>query len=349
METKTLLRILLPLALGFVPVQAAVLNSDNQGFLRMGAPANTDTLVSPALGRPAVWAGTVSSVSGNRIAVSGSPGWTTDQFAPGTDTWYVRPLTGALRGYFFTVASNNAGSLLVDSAGLNFTQFTAGDKLELAAYATLISTYPASQAGVSFVASASTLSRQTEIYFYDPAGTGINRAPSAGYFFYNGAWRKIGGAVATSYNNVVIPPDTYILQRNKAAATTLTQLGRVHPGQLSTLLETPASGSQDNYAALAYPQPVTLRNTGLGGSAAFATSTDAANPADQLLMFDPAQTGINRLPAATYFYFNSGWRKSGASIGTDFSDTVTLTPGSGFIVRRAATGSTGGWTFDTGL
>lgn len=349
MQTKALLRFLLPLAFGLVAARGSVQTSDIQGLLQTSAPANTDTLVSPAFGRVPVWAGAVQSVSGNTITVSGTPAWTANQYAPGSDTYYVRPLTGTLRGHFFTVASNASGSVLVDNLGLNLAQLTAGDRLELVPYWTLGTLYPASQAGVSFIASSSTLSHQTELYFYDPSGAGINRAPATGYYFFNGSWRKNGGVASTVYDSVVVAPDTYILQRNKAAATTLTLTGRVHPGRLSTFIETQASTKQDNYMAVSYPMPITLRNTGLAGTAAFTTSTSSLSHADELLVFDSTQTGINRAPSATYFYFNSGWRKSGTSVSTDFSDSVTLAPGSGFIVRRATTGSTAEWAYDTGL
>ena len=281
--------------------------------------------------------------------MAGATGWAANQFAPATDTYYVRALTGALRGYFFTVLGSDGTSVLIDDAGIDLTQLSAGDQLELVPYWTLGTLYPASQTGVSFVASASSVLHQTELYMYDPAGIGSNRSPTATYFYYNGAWRKTGSAIATSYSGVVVPPDTYIVQRNKAAGTVLTQMGRVHPSRLTTPIEAVAGTKQDNYVALAYPVDVTLRGSGLAGSAAFTTSSSTVLHADEVYVYDNTQTGINRAPAATYYYYNGGWRKTGAPMTTDFGDTVTLTAGSGFVVRRAADETTGTWSFDTNL
>lgn len=344
-----MLRFLLPLCLGLATLRAETQNSEIQGFLNATAPANTDTLVSPAFGRPVVWTGTAASATSTRLTVAGSPGWSTNAYAPGADTYYVRVLTGALAGQFLTIASNDATSALVDASGLSLTSVQAGDQLEIAPYWTLGTLYPAAQAGVTFIASASSLVRQTELWFYDASKTGINRAPSFSYYFYNGAWRKTGAAVATSFNSTIVPPDTYILHRNKAAATTLTQLGRVQPGRVGSVIEADATTRQDNYVAISYPLGLTLNASGLAGSAAFATSSSALSHTDELLVFDPAQTGTNRAPSYIYFYFNGGWRKSGANIATDFGDSVVLAAGSGFIVRRAAAGVSGAWNFNTNL
>ena len=348
MQTK-FLRLLLPLGLGLAAAHAATQTSDIQGFIQTTAPANTDTLVSPSFGRAAVWAGAVQSVSGSRIALAGSPGWTSDQYAPAASTYYVRLLSGALQGQFFTVASNDSASVLVDSAGLDLSQIAASDRLELAPYWTLGTLYPAGQAGTAFVASTSTLVRQTELYFYDSAGAGINRAPAATYYFFNGAWRKVGSAATVSFDSKVVLPDAYFLHRNKAAATTLTLVGRVQPGKLGTLVEARSDVAQDNFVAVAYPLGLTLRQLGLADTAGFTTSMSTLARADELYVYDSAQTGINRAPSASYYYYDGGWRKVGASAATDFSDSVTLPAGGGFIVRRAAGGTTGSWVFDTTL
>lgn len=348
MQTS-LLRLLLPVCLGLTAVHAATQTSDIQGFVQTTAPAGTDTLVSPVFGRAAVWAGAAQGVAGNWLTVAGGPAWTADRYAPGADTYYIRVLSGALQGQFLTVASNTAAALLVDSGGLDLGQIVAGDRLELVPYWTLGTLYPANRAGVSFIASTSSLSRQTELFFYDASGTGINRAPAAGYYFYNGAWRKVGSPVTSSFNAVIVPPDAYFLHRNKAAATTLTQLGRVHPGKLATLLETRPAAAQDNFVAVAWPLGLTLRQTGLAGSAGFTASASALARTDELYVYDSAQTGINRAPSATYYYYNGGWRKVGVSAATDFSDGVVLAAGGGFVVRRTAGGTTGAWIFDTNL
>ncbi len=348
MQSKVI-RILLPLCVSLAAVRAEVQTSEIQGFVKTSALANTDTLVSPIFSRPVAWYGAVQSVSASRVTVAGTTGWSTNQYAPATDTYYVRVRGGTLNGLIFTVVSNDATSVMLDGAGFDLTQLAASTQLELVPYWSLGTLYPASQAGVSFVATTSVLVHQTELLVFDASGVGINRAASATYFYYNGAWRKNGASTATSFNSVVIGPDAYLMQRNKAAATALTRAGRVHPGRMATVIEAMPATGQDNLIAVGYPLDLTLRQTGLGGSSAFTTTTSAMSPLDELLVYDTTQSGINRAPSATYIYYSGGWRKLGASMSVDFSDSVTLSAGTGFIVRKVSAGTTGIWNFDTNL
>lgn len=338
------------LAAVFLPsaaVFADTVTSDISGYLKISAPATTDTPISPVFARDTIWRSTVSSVSGAIITVSGTPNWTTDSLAPGANTYYVRLTSGALKGHFLTITNNATGSVTVDGAGLDLTSLVAGDTLEIAPYWTLGTLYPAGDAGTKFIASSSPLARQTELLLFDASSTGINRAPSASYFFYNNAWRKVGASISSSFDNTVIFPDSFFIQRNKAAATTVILTGRVMPTFVSTILEGVASKQNDNYMGLAYPVDITLTRSGLASSG-FATSDSPLNITDRLLLFDPAQTGINRAPAATYYYYNSAWRKVGASVSTDYGSTV-IPAGSGFIIRKATNGSSTTWQFDTQL
>jgi uncharacterized protein (TIGR02597 family) len=335
------------LAAAFLPAIAFAdtVTSDISGYLKISAPSTTDTPISPVFARDTIWRSTVASVSGSTITVSGTPGWTAGALAPGTDTYHVRLTSGALKGQFLTITGNAAGSVTVDSAGLDLASLTAGDTLEIAPYWTLGTLYPAGDAGTKFIASSSPGSRETELLFYN-TNTGINRAPSTSYYFYNGAWRKVGASASISFDSTLIYPDAYFIQRNKSAATSVVLTGRVLPAFVSTILEGAAT-QNDNYIALAYPVDITLTQSGLAANG-FAASSSPGSITDRLLVFDPAITGYNRAPSATYYYYNSGWRKVGASASTDFS-SVTIPAGSGFIIRKAANSTSSTWQFDTQL
>lgn len=316
------------------------------GGMTLPAAASTDTFVSVALATNAAWVGTVASVTGSNITVAGAPGWTANAFVtPGYH--YARLLSGAQAGHYLSIISNSADTLSVDAAGLNLSTVAATDKIEIAPYWTLGTLYPGAKAGTSFIASTSSLSRQTEILIFDDTVTGTNRAASAIYFFYNSAWRKVGASIATSFDNTIIYPDSYFMQRNKAAATSLVYTGRVQPASVSTILVATTT-QNDNFVALAYPVNVTLNGSGLAASG-FTTTTSTLSRKDELLWFDPAGTGINRAASAIYFYYNNGWRKVGASVATDFGASVELTAGSGFIIRKVANGNTAAWTYNTGF
>ncbi len=320
--------------------------SEPVGAFVSTAAANTDTRVSPTLARPPAARGAVASVAGNVISVSGSPAWTTNAFVA-SNTHYVRFLTGALRGQFLIVTANANASLTVDSAGLNLASLAAGDTFEVTPFWTLGTLFPPSLAGTAFVATVPPGSRQTELLFFDGNGTGINRSANAVYFFANGAWRKSGSSTSLSFDSTIIYPDSHFIIRNKAAATSLSHVGRVQPGALGTVLETLPGGANDNFVALAHPIDVSLASSGLISSGAFAVSVPPAR-ADLLLVFDSAGTGYNRSASAIYFYANGAWRKSGASTSLDFG-ADKLPAGAGFIIRKAAAATGTTWAYSTGF
>jgi uncharacterized protein (TIGR02597 family) len=314
------------------------------GGMTIPAAATTDNFVSVALTNPAAWVGTVASVSGSDITVSGTPGWGTNAFASGT-YYYVRMLSGAQKGHFFSITANGSGDVTIDNAGLNLSVINPGDTMEIVQYWTLGTLYPASQAGVSFTASPTVFSIKTQMLFFDATSTGINRSASAIYFFLNGHWRKVGD-VSNSYDNTIIFPDTYFVQRNSTSATVLTCVGRVQPGFLGTILTATSSVQNDNFVALAYPVNVTLSSSGLASSG-FTATTSVFHINDEILWFDPSSTGINHSANAIYFYYNNAWRKVG-DVANDYGATV-LPAGSGFIIRKAANGATSAWVFSTGI
>jgi uncharacterized protein (TIGR02597 family) len=345
-----LYRILAGLTLGVGALHATTTSTTEiQGSIPLAAAANSDTLMATPFGLEAAWQGTVQSATSVQLTMSGSPGWSSGAYAPGASTYYVRLLSGALNGHYFVVTANDGSSVTVDNAGLDLTQIASGDQIELAPFWTLGTLYPSSSAGVTFTVSSSALAQQTQLLFFNPAGTGTNRAPSATYFYYNGAWRKVGSPVTASFNSTVVYPDTYFLQRNKGTANTVALSGRVFSSDLSTLIDSNATTKQDNYVALAFPVDVTLGNSGLAGSGAFATSGSALTPSDELLLFTPGQTGINHSASAAYFYYNSGWRLVGGDVSVDYSNSVVITAGSGFIIRKAVNSGSGSWVFQTNL
>ena len=267
------------------------------GFTTVAA-ANSDTLVSPTLAREAAWRGTVSGATSSEITIS-NEAWTAGQFAPGAETYYIRLLSGSLAGQYFVVTGNTTNAVTVDAAGFDLSQITAGDSAEVVPFWTLGTLYPANQVGTAFIASANPLNVQTQLLFFDGDSEGINRASSAIYYFYNGAWRKAGASTALSFDNTIVFPDTYFIHRNKDASTTLVYVGRVQPGALGTVLEA-RSERNDNFVALSFPVDVTLNDSGLA-----AAITPSANPLlvqDQLLVFSSEGAGYNRAASAIYYY-----------------------------------------------
>ena len=247
---------------------------------------------------------------------------------------------------------NTATAVTVDDAGLDLSALAAGNQIEISPYWTLGTLFPASKAGVAFHASSSALLRATEILCFVP-GAGINQNVTVNYYFYNGAWRRVGRPVSESHDEVVLPPDTFVKIRNNTgvAASKVTTAGKVLDGSLSTLLITSTTSKQDNLVAIPLAAECTLAQSGLISSGAFSASTSSLLRADELLIYSSTQTGLNFAPAETYYFYNGAWRKVGSPVSTSFDNAVVLRPGSAAIIRKAkaAAGSPGYavWTFDT--
>ena len=327
------------------------------GFVSLSALANSDTVISLPLARASVYVDNLSAVSSNVLTVAGTPGWSTNQFVkslPGQpDTFYVQFKTGTAAGRFYTVTANDATSLTVDWNG-ETAAAASGDQFELVPYWTLVSLFPAADAGASFTETTDTNSHQSEVRMLDQAFTGTNLPIAASYFFYNGNWRATGQSATDSFDSTVIPPDTFFHLRNAAAASTLTVLGSVTTGALSVPINARGGTSkQDNAIALRFAGTVTLAQSNLVGSGAFQASTSTLLRKDELHVFDNTVAGYNKTPVAIYYYYNGGWRRAGAAVTTNYGSDAVFTPGAGVVVRKAGTGAGAQisyWKYDvTGL
>lgn len=331
---------LLPLlALG---AYAQTATTNPVGFVKLTELAASDTIVSAPLERASEFHGLVASVSGSTITVQGTTGWTADQFlyAAGTQpkTYFVRFVSGTRAGAYFTVLGNTANALTIDLNGDTLSTVASGDKLQITPYWTLGTIFPATDAGVSFEGSTSTLSRKTELLFTAPNASGVNLAASSIFYFYNSSWRKVGVAVATSFDDAVILPDSYFVIRNKTRPGTLTVVGSVLMSPIEIGLSSLAAGQQDNLVALARPKEVSLDDCGLIASGAFVASASPLSRKDQLYVFDNSATGTNKSATAIYYFYNNAWRKVGQPVTANFGAELIFKAGTGVIVRKAANG-----------
>jgi len=337
----TLLGLLAALPIGLC-AQSASVATDPVGFVTVTALANSDTIFSTPLAQAESFRGSVGSLTATTVTATGTPGFTPGAFvyAAGTqsNTYFLRFRTGAMAGSYFTVTANTANTLTLDLAG-NLLGAAAGDQFAIIPYWTLGTVFPASSAGTAFQAALNAGVRNTQVLFPDQVSQGINLPPAATYFFLNGAWRKVGSSLAVSFNDTVMPPDTYVTIRNTGFTGSIQVMGGV-PGtpQMAPVNAFPGV-QQDNFLALTFPVPITLNNLGLIGSDPTATpvraSPNAGNRIDQIFLFDNTATGINKPPSATYFYLNNAWRKVGSSLSVDFGGDL-LQPNSGLILRRGA-------------
>jgi uncharacterized protein (TIGR02597 family) len=73
----------------------------------------------------------------------------------------------------------------------------------------------------AFIASTSAINRTDELLVFNNASIGTNKAASATYFFFNGAWRKFGQPVTTDFGTDVIPAGAgFVIRKAQTAGGT---------------------------------------------------------------------------------------------------------------------------------
>ena len=366
--TRTMSHRILPLlAVSALLVAVAPANAqttvttDPVGFNQVACPANSDTLLSIPFTRSPEFIGTVASVSASTstVTVSGTQTWAPGHFVyvsgSQSNTYYAlignHPSTNPNEGNLYPVVGSGSNTLTLNLNGDDISGVAANTQILVIPYWTLGTVFPTADANVSFVPSASTFVKQTQIQIPDYSATGINQSAASIYYFYNNAWRMSGTSSALDYSDNVILPNSYFVFRNTgtlSVSTTLTAVGAVPMRKLTVPIATRVgngqSTPQDNLVAMLRPVPVTLNSSGLITSGAFAVSPSTFNKLDQLLVFDNTEIGINKSAASIYYYFNGAWRKSGQDSSLDFgSDTLPV--GGGFVIRKGGTalGATQPW------
>jgi len=335
---------------------AQTISSNAVGYVQLTCTAASDTTLAVPFTQPAATVGLIALVSGSTVTVSGTAGWTSNQFVysgSGSSTYYVQlgPCgsgTDPKDGSYYTIASNGANTLTLELNGDDISSVPAGCTLTVYPYWTLATVFPPSTSGTSFIASTSPLFRQTQILVPNASGAGINLATAATYYFYNGAWRLAGDSVSNSHNDDILIPDSYVTVRNPSGTTTLMTKGNVQSGNFTIPLATEASGAQDNFVGICRPIDTSLNDLALATSGAFTSSTSGQTLQDQILLISNTTAAINKSASATYFYYTgtsgTGWRLFGDSITNDHGGDL-IPAGTGFVIRKAATagGATEFW------
>ena len=331
------------------------------GFTTTSCLSNSDTLVSIPFTRPQAFVGAITSFAGSTLTISGSPGWTTNQFvyAQGTQPNHYYALIGPAvttnpkEGHTFPVTANTSSTLTLDTTNDTLTGIPTNAQVVIIPYWTLATVFPASDANISFTPTTATRTFKTQILIPNFNATGINPSAAAIYFFsdnVNGVggvgWRIFGDNV-TDHGDDVLIPDGYFTVRNLNSAPTLplTAIGGVLTKKLAVPELTNATSARDNSVSMVRPVGVTLSATGLNpADGSFVATTQTRSFQDQLFVFDNSAVAINKSPSAVYFYSNNvngvggiGWRIFGDNTTDHGNDLVAA--GSALIIRKAANGA----------
>jgi len=348
---------LLFLLAAFAPVLALCdAPSDPAAAFRILLRANSDTIVSLPLHRPALVEASLQTRTGNQLELSD------DIPALPVEGAYLLVMSGSLEGAVLPVTALVSRTLTVTPGTYDLSTLhtesadglAEGAIVAVIPYWTLDTVFPA---GAGVQASTDPLTITTQVLMFNDSVVGINRSASAVYFYYAGdgyysaGWYCQGDFSATR-GTTRLPPNHYFMVRHPVGSNTeLILTGSVQlSGQRIPVGTIQSSRAQDNLLSIPVPVPVTLDASGLNASDAFTATTDILTVKDKLLIFDNTTTGKNKSASAVYFYFagdgfySAGWYRFG-----DFSQTVgtvSLKPGEGFIIRKAAiiTPATNTWT-----
>ena len=330
---------------------AVTVATDPVGFTNLTLPANSDSHISVPFTRPPEFVGAIQSVTPNTITVAGTPGWSANKFvyAAGSqpNTYYALIGGGGSsnpkEGRTFLITGSGTNTLTVDTSAGDLSNITQNTQVTVIPYWTLATVFPATDANVSFTPTDSTASPKTQIIVPNDAANGINLPALATYYFSNNAdgssnnvgWRAVGDN-NTNRGDDILLPDSYFVVRNQngAPGLPLTTLGAVLTKKLTVPLRTQTGGQQDNPVSILRPLDVTLNMTGLN------PNDGSFGPNDELLLFSNSQLGFNKTPTVYYRdpANNLNWRRQGDNNLLDHGNAV-IPVGTGFIVRKAATGS----------
>ncbi|MGZ5545753.1 MAG: TIGR02597 family protein, partial [Limisphaerales bacterium] len=334
---------------GFYRLSSYYNVSDPIGFVQLNLLGNSDSYVSVPFLRPAAATALVNSISSNVVTVTQQypATWTANQFvySAGTqsNTYYLRFTSGGSEGRTFSITANTPNSVTLNLNGSPLTGVAVGDSFVIEPYWTLNSIFP-NGAGVNV--SPTLGNRNTEILIPDFVTAGINLSAARIYFFHAGIWKQTGQSSTDHGDDILQLNAPLIVRHNVATNTTLVCVGSVPLHHWNIPLRTPdgsAGDKQDSYFGIARPIPVSLDDSGLISSGAFAASPLPGSRTDELFTFDNSTIAKNKSSSSIYFYWNNAWRRVGAGSAV-FGATQVFMPGTGVIIRKGTNIVTPIWT-----
>jgi uncharacterized protein (TIGR02597 family) len=306
----------LGLATGNLCAQTVV-TTDPVGFVSVTVKANSDALVSVPLARASEFKGTVSTIVGGLITVSGTPGWTANQFVQNLPTqpksYVVQLASGTKEGQYLTVTASGTNTLTVQAlSGENLTGIAASDQLDLMPSWTLNSMLASPPDGL-------------EVYYYlsgvgQPA-TGIYKTPSRLFVYDLASTTWLDQLTEEEVGNVPLQFGTaFQVRNNQGLDYTASFVGSVPMSQVRATLATYAANT-DQDIRIGYNSPVPELLSSVGFPAA---------EGDQLLAFNNAAVGKNKAPAILV-YDGVAWLDAATEIAVP---NYQLQPGYGYIYRK---------------
>jgi uncharacterized protein (TIGR02597 family) len=303
---------------------------------------SSDNALSLPYQRPPIDAGKVAAVNAQAVRLQGK-NWTPDEYAYAADvqpvTHYAQFDSGPLEGVFYRILSNNADTLVLDTESDDLTnhplgQVQFGDDVKIVPYWSVAEVFGATEAELVIEPRVSPLFPKDDVLLYDPVQIGFNKAPTATLYFRAGqGWRSVQNPNVDAGDTILPPGGVFVVRRRNAEGASLVNYGLFDRTRRVVFVQGgDGSRGNDHYASLAFPEPVTLDESNLGGTVVRPSSSVLLR-ADELLLWRSAPVGLNVPPNVTLFFHQAdGWRRVGESapVGSSFR----IEPGEALIVRK---------------
>lgn len=285
------------------------------GDTTVGQPAikaHTDVAVAIPLDKPAAFAGTVASVAGNVITISGTPA-----LGSFTSAAHMAKLeSGTKSGLNGLITANTANTVTIAvPAGDSLTGVVAGDAISIRPAWTVLATF------------GSTLPVGTQILAFSGNTPGINLAADIAYEWDGSNWLD-SFTFDVADTAVLYTGESFIVRNpSNTPIASLVVSGEVPTSKSRIVVSNLAPGTgQDN--RLSYVSPV---NEIIGQSGLTAISSVG----DQILVFNNNSAGLNKAASFIAEWDGSVWFD--AFTFDDITNTFALVGGQGYVLRRAST------------
>lgn len=328
MRISSPLLCLVALSLNLPSVVAQSAATSPVGFLSDAIPANSDSTATAPLTRPSVFQGSIASISGNTITVTGTPNWQTApakqfQHVPATqpNTYYVQIADGNKAGLYATISDNTANSLTVQVNGNDNLSGIATEAVDGTGNGARITIIPFWTPATLFPA---TWPAGTQVHLFDDSVVGVNQSASQILVTNGSQWFDNETGQGAS-ELLIHPQDSFVIRNMSASPLDRTVLGSVPMIRHRTVISTLAPNTpQDVHIAYQSPAPELIGNSSLGIASG-----------DQLFVFDNAAPGQNKSASQILVFNGSQWFDN--ETGQNVSNTFSLQPGHGYVFRKAAT------------
>lgn len=310
---------------------------------------NSDTWVSIPYRLPAKSQGVVKSVEGSVLSVESNGTWEVDEFSgDNAQAYYLLMQSGDRVGLQLTIESNRENELtLSDDAESHLSEVNAGDSFTVHPCWTLNNLFPE---GKSIHATERLGDKQTMLLIADEGTEGIDVSAQKAFYYYAGGapfgnegWRQVGEPYVDAGGYVLDLVTPFIVRHYHESSTELTIMGEIPFTGAMKVLNATDSGASDTMIAHPLPFNMSLIESGLYQSGAFAGSVSPNEITDTLLVFDESEQGYNLRPKDAYFYLEqdssvyglAGWRKVGEPY-VSVDNLMLFGPGQVYVIRKSA-------------